>query len=49
MTRIYPSAAFPDTQPRDEKDHECGRCRTPWGISNPLCPGRRAEEGRRNG
>ena len=19
-------------------DHVCGRCRTPWGISNPACP-----------
>jgi hypothetical protein len=19
-------------------DHVCGKCRTPWGISNPECP-----------
>lgn len=23
--------------------HVCGVCRTPWGVTNPNCPGRAAE------
>lgn len=22
----------------DERPHSCGRCRTPWGVTNPECP-----------
>jgi len=21
-------------------DHVCGKCRTPWGLTNPACPNR---------
>lgn len=28
----------PTNYERDEQPHVCGKCRTPWGVSNPNCP-----------
>jgi hypothetical protein len=34
------------TERPEPPQHRCGKCRTPWGITNPNCPGRAAESRR---
>ena len=34
---LLASVRNPEPEPRP---HVCGACRTPWGVTNPECPGR---------
>jgi hypothetical protein len=29
----------PERFDEDNPPHLCGNCRTPWGVTNPECPG----------
>ena len=40
MSWSHTPSIVPATYPRSERPHSCGRCRTPWGVSNPDCPNR---------
>jgi len=33
----YPQVQL-SPQPKPEVAHRCGRCQTPWGVTNPDCP-----------
>ena len=37
MSWSHTPSIVPATYPRSERPHTCGRCRTPWGVSNPAC------------
>lgn len=40
MIPVHAPGASAPTRPHDRAPHACGRCRTPWGVSNPDCPNR---------
>lgn len=38
MSMNLAPGAVPASVEREERPHSCGRCRTPWGVTNPECP-----------